>query len=121
MGRTPVVFDIMTYPAVEIVRRIEDALAGQPRLSLSVFCRELNLSRQYAAQAIRQTKGMTFRDMQQEVILRKAKEMLAQPGAKVHEVALALGYRHAEDFGRFVRRKTSRKASDLRKEAGVKR
>jgi two-component system response regulator YesN len=107
----------MTYPAVEIVRRIEEALAGQPRLSLAVFCREMKLSRQLAAQAIRETKGVTFRDLQQEVILRKAKEMLAEPGAKVQDVAFALGYRRPEDFGRFLRRKTSRRASEFRKEA----
>jgi len=107
----------MTYPAVEIVRRIEEALAGQPRLSLALFCREMKLSRHLAAQAIKQTKGMSFRDLQQEVILKKAREMLSQPGAKVQDVALALGYRRAEDFGRFLRRKTSRSPSDLRREA----
>ncbi|MFB3904796.1 MAG: helix-turn-helix domain-containing protein [Acidobacteriota bacterium] len=107
----------MTYPAVEIVRRIEEALAGRPRLSLALFCREMNLSRHLAARAIKDTKGMSFRDLQQELLLKKAKEMLSQPGAKVQDVALALGYRRAEDFGRFVRRKTSRKASELRKEA----
>lgn len=107
----------MTYPAVEIVRKIEEALAGRPRLSLAVFCREHKLSRHLAAQAIRETKGMSFRDLQQEMILKKAKELLSQPGARIHEVAQALGYRRSEDFGRFLRNKTSRKPSDLRKEA----
>ena len=107
----------MTYAAVEIVRRIEEALAGQPRLSLALFCREMKLSRHFAAQAIKEAKGVSFRDLQQEVILRKAKEMLSQPGAKVQDVALALGYRRAEDFGRFLRKKTSRRPSDLRREA----
>jgi len=107
----------MTYPAVEIVRRIEEALAGQPRLSLALFCRELKLSRHYAAQAIKEAKGISFRDLQQEVILRKAEEMLSKPGAKIQDVAQALGYRRAEDFGRFFRRKTSRRPSELRREA----
>jgi two-component system response regulator YesN len=107
----------MTYPAVEIVRRIEEALAGQPRLSLALFCREMKLSRHRAAQAIKETKGMSFRDLQQEMLLKKAKEMLSQPRAKVQDVALALGYRRAENFGRFLRKKTSRRPSDLRREA----
>jgi two-component system response regulator YesN len=107
----------VTYHAVEVVRRIEEALAGQPRLTLALFCRNMNVSRHFAAQAIKETKGISFRDLQQEVLLKKAKEMLSQPDAKIHEVASALGYRRCSDFGRFLRNKTSRRPSDLRREA----
>ncbi len=81
----------------------------------------MKLSRHFAAQAIRETKGISFRDLQQEMILKKAKEMLSQPGAKVQDVAFALGYRRAENFGRFLRKKTSRRPSDLRREAKLTR
>lgn len=77
----------------------------------------MKLSRHVAAQALKETKGISFRELQQELLLKKAKELLSKPGAKVQEVSLALGYRRAEDFGRFLRNKTSRTPSDLRKEA----
>ncbi len=118
-GCAPVAFKAMTSAAVEIVSQIEEALAGRPRLSLAFFCREAKLSRHVAAQAIKETKGISFRDLQQELILKKAKEMLSQPGARVQNVALALGYRRASDFARFLRTKTSRTPSDLRREARV--
>lgn len=111
----------MTTCAVNIVRQIEEALARRPRLSLASFCREMKLSRHVAAQAIKEMKGISFRELQQELILKKAKEMLSQPGVRVRNVARALGYRRAEDFCRFLRAKTSRTPSDLRREGRLER
>ncbi|RPI23333.1 MAG: AraC family transcriptional regulator [Acidobacteria bacterium] len=105
----------------EIVRKIEEALAQRPRLSLSLFCREIKLGRHLASRAIREVKGKSFRDLQHEVLLKKAKEMLAEPGVKIHDVAHALGYRWSEDFSRFLRNKTSRPPREIRRDGNGKK
>lgn len=59
-------------------------------------------------------EGLNFRDMAREILIERARVMLAEPGATVTQVSRQLGFSDAANFTRSFRRATGTTPRDLR-------
>lgn len=86
-----------------------------PDVSLSVIADKLGLSPTYISRLFKSNMGVTFMDYLTKVRMEKAKELLAEPRAKVKDVAMELGYSNADYFIRLFRNHTNMTPSEYKK------
>lgn len=91
---TPRIAELMRL----VERRIEDEY--MTAISLDTAAKSAGLSSFYLSKAFRQWKGMTFIDTLNEVRVRKARELLANPVLSVKEIAARTGYSDPNYFAR---------------------
>lgn len=91
---TPRIAELMRL----VERRIEDEY--MTAISLDTAAKSAGLSSFYFSKAFRQWKGMTFIDTLNEVRVRKARELLANPVLSVKEIAARTGYSDPNYFAR---------------------
>ncbi|MGH9341036.1 MAG: helix-turn-helix domain-containing protein [Acidobacteriota bacterium] len=106
----------MAYNAEELLKTIEAMLAEEPRRSLTSIQKDLKIERHTLARVIRKCYQQSFRRRQKEIILKKARELLAKPNLTIKEVAITLGYQSPQAFDRLVKRITGTTPSQLRKQ-----
>jgi AraC-like DNA-binding protein len=67
----------------------------------------------------RRNFGITWRAKQTELRLLKARQMLAETGAKIMQVALATGYRHLDSFNAVFTRQFGVTPNQWRKQCAL--
>lgn len=70
------------------------------RVSLSSVAGHLNVSSNYLSRQFRRETGMTLTSYIQRVRLSRARELLADPGRTIAEIAYQVGYQNYRDFYR---------------------
>lgn len=99
-----------------LAEEIDARLSESPRFTLSHLARDLGVGRRTIENLFKQTKGMSYRSYQQSMLLRAALKLLAESDRlTIKEIASLLGYSSAAAFSRFIRSKTGRIPSDLRR------
>ena len=73
-------------------------------LALADVSRAVNMSTFYFCKTFKKATGMTFTDYLSRVRIEKARELLANPNARVSEVAFAVGFQSLTHFNRVFRR-----------------
>jgi two-component system response regulator YesN len=105
----------MAYNLSRLFDRIKLDLGSNPRLSLAALSLTLKIERHTIEKAVRVVDGRRFRDLRNELLLRRAKALLSADAAlSIKEVAYLLGYRSPQAFARFVRRVSGYSPSGLR-------
>ncbi|WP_158412937.1 helix-turn-helix domain-containing protein [Holophaga foetida] len=94
---------------------IEAGASGSLDLS-AVSCR-LGISER-SLQAALTREGTSFRRLQNEVLVERAKQMLSVPGMSVKEIAFALGFSQAANFSRAFARATGMSPEQFRSDCG---
>ena len=88
-----------------LFNRITLMLQGNPCCSLGELSRELRVSRRTIQNAVDAVTGTKFRDLRDELLVVKIKNLLASaPNTTIREVSLDAGYRSPRSFARAVRR-----------------
>ncbi len=94
----------MAYGLRQLFPRVEAALDSNPRLRLSALARSLCVERHTIERAVRQRSGITFRQLQTQVTLKKGLEfLLSEPSRSIKEISLMLGYKSAHAFSHFMK------------------
>ena len=89
----------------EFLRRIAVALQDKPCCSLRELSRKLLVSPRTIQNAVKAVAGKKFRDLRDEVLLERVKNLLASaPNATIKELCFETGYRSARAFARAIRR-----------------
>lgn len=106
----------MTYNLKLLAEQIDARLSESPRITLSQLALDLGVSRRTLANVFSQTKRMSYRSYRQSMLLRTALKLLAESATlTIKEIALLLGYSSPASFSRFIRSKTGKNPSDLRR------
>lgn len=105
----------MAYATLGVFDQVQSLLSSKPELSLSYISKELRIERHTVEKAVRTTRGVSFRQYRQGLLLTAALRFLEIPNLSVKEIAVALGYNHSRDFSRFVRRVTGRSPMEHRR------
>ncbi len=83
-------------------------------LELDAVARRIATSRRQLQRAFAEVGGTSFRDYLAEVRMRRAVELLRDPGAQVREVAVSVGYRQPAQFAKAFRRHYGTSPSSFR-------
>ena len=80
-------------------------LEGDPCRSLSDLSQELQVSRRTIQSAVNAVTGKKFRDLREELLLVRIKNLLASaPNTTIRQISVEVGYRSPRSFARAVRR-----------------
>lgn len=105
----------MHYHTAVLFERVRRELEHEPRLSLAQLSSRLSVHRHTIEKAVQASASRTFRSMQQEILFRKACELLnADDARSIKEVAFSLGFGSTRAFGRFARRLSGQTPTQLR-------
>lgn len=92
----------MAYDHPQLFRRIVTELEHRPRIKLALLCEILQVERHTVERVVRHTAGQTFRELQRNLILEQAKQLLSRrEGQTIKQIACSLGYGSTRSFGRF--------------------
>jgi AraC-like DNA-binding protein len=107
----------MLYHRRGLADRLEQILSEEPRTTLKEASSMLKVERHTLESAVKESKGTTFRELQQLLLLNRALELLSTyPNLSIKEIAFKLGYRYPRDFARFIRNSTGRSPTEIRNE-----
>jgi AraC-like DNA-binding protein len=87
------------HPLVERTAKFIDE-SYQQRISLSIVAEALAVSPNYLSRLIRRETGITLTALIQRTRLRRAKQLLAEGGRSISEIAYQVGYQNYRDFYR---------------------
>src|SRR5437879_6342811 len=88
-----------------LFNRITLTLQGNPCSPLGELSRELRVSRRTIQNAVAAITGRKFRELRDELLLVKIKNLLASaPNTTISQVSLDAGYKSPRSFARAVRR-----------------
>lgn len=105
----------MHYHIAALFDRVRRELELEPRLSLTELSSRLSVHRHTIEKAVQVSACRTFRSLQQEMLFRRACQLLETDDAKsIKEVAFSLGFGSTRAFGRFVRRLSGQTPTRLR-------
>ncbi len=93
----------MSYDHRLLCERISLSLHAKPSASLRELSQELRVSRRTIENAVITVQGMKFRDLRNELLLEKVKNLLVSaPNATIRQVSLDAGYKSPRSFARAV-------------------
>ena len=100
----------------KVVRRGRDFVAAQYRepISLGDVSRASHSSLFYFCKLFKRETGMSFTRYLGRYRVGKAKELLAQPGKRISEVAFEIGFQSLPHFNRVFKRETGKSPSEYR-------
>jgi two-component system response regulator YesN len=88
-----------------------------PRASLAHISGELQVERHTIERAVKDQKGKSFREYQQDILLVTSLRFLSSgPNRSIKEIAYSLGYQSPRSFCRFIKDKTGHTPTQLRLE-----
>lgn len=103
-------------PMVSRAREIIEARHGE-ELSLEDVARAVNTSTFHFCKMFKRATGMTFTEYLSVTRVARAKKLLANPQARISEVAFEAGFASLTHFNRMFRRITGQSPTDFRKKA----
>lgn len=105
----------VSYTQRQLFNKITLTLQSTPHCSLADLSRELGVSRRTIQNAISGVTGKKFRDLRDEAVLERVKNLLTSaPNTAIKELALETGYRSPSAFARAVRRACGISPEELR-------
>jgi AraC-like DNA-binding protein len=102
-------------PVVERARQVIDERSGEA-LTLAEIARSVHASTFHFCKIFKRTTGMTFTQYLAMVRIAKAKKLLANPQARITEVAYAAGFASLTHFNRMFRRIAGQSPTDFRRQ-----
>lgn len=94
----------MAYQPKLLSRLIESRLTSCPQLSLRELALELHVDRHTLQRALRNTRGVIFRELKTHGLARRAATILwTTPDRSIKEIAFSLGFKSTRSFSRFVK------------------
>ena len=91
----------------EVIRARQIIDAGfRDQLSLGGVSKQVNVSAGYFGELFKKATGLTFLSYVAQLRVEKAKELLRNPGLKIGEIALDVGFQSFSQFNRTFRRLT---------------
>ena len=107
----------MAYNLRGLFRKVEIRLAANPGMTLAKLARHLSVDRHTLERAVRLYRKVSFRAYKQGMVLEKAGDLLARsPNISCNAIAQNLGYRSAASFSRFVKARTGKTLTQMRKD-----
>lgn len=95
----------MSYCLPALAARLQELIAREPRKPLNAFCRILMISRHTARKALRQSLGMTFREIQRKAVIELLNRLLGEgPALTVKEMSFRIGFASEATFCHFLKR-----------------
>lgn len=104
-------------PMISRARQIIEERQGE-ELSLEEVARAVNASTFHFCKTFKKATGMTFTEYLSLVRVARAKKLLANPQARISEVAFEAGFASLTHFNRMFRRITGQSPTDFRRTAG---
>ncbi|NRF91971.1 helix-turn-helix transcriptional regulator [Paenibacillus frigoriresistens] len=86
-------------------------------ITLELVADKLNISSGYLSTYFKDKTGINFIDYLNNLRIRKAKEMLLQPGSRIQDVARKAGYQNMNSFNRMFKKFSGVTPSEFRKQA----
>jgi AraC-like DNA-binding protein len=102
-------------PLVERARQVIDARSAEP-LTLAEIARHVHTSTFHFCKTFKRATGMTFTQYLSMVRIAKAKKLLANPQARITEVAYEVGFSSLTHFNRMFRRIAGQSPTDFRRQ-----
>ncbi len=102
-------------PMIERARQIIDEQSGGP-LTLPQIARSVHASTFHFCKIFKHATGMTFTQYLSMVRIAKAKKLLANPQARITEVAYEAGFASLTHFNRMFRRIAGQSPTDFRRQ-----
>ena len=97
-----------------IQKHINDNIHIQDELSLIRLADLVHFNPSYLSRLFKQVVGMNISDYISDIRVKKAKQMLENPGIKISSVAESLGYGTATNFTRFFEKMTNMTPQEYR-------
>ncbi|NLX76098.1 MAG: response regulator [Clostridiaceae bacterium] len=97
-----------------IQKHINDNIHIQDELSLIRLADLVHFNPSYLSRLFKQVVGMNISDYISDIRVKKAKQMLENPGIKISSVAESLGYGTATNFTRFFKKMTNMTPQEYR-------
>ncbi len=108
----------MTYNLAQLFVEVADQLASSPRRTLNALAGTLGVDRHTIEISVRRATGHTFRQYQKARILELGVLLLEREShLSIKEIAITLGYRSINSFGRFIKSNLAKSPTDLRRRA----
>ncbi len=102
-------------PMVERAREVIEQRSGEA-LTLAEIARHVHTSTFHFCKTFKRATGMTFTQYLSMVRIAKAKKLLANPQARITEVAYEAGFASLTHFNRMFRRITGQSPTDFRRQ-----
>lgn len=124
LGELPELFDLLSNELLErgnsesFIQLIQNYLEThfrKPDLTLEEVAAEIQLSPGYLSRILKQKTGASFIDYVTRLRIKKATQLMADPAARVFEIAERVGYRSQHYFSRAFKKVLGISPSDYRK------
>lgn len=97
-----------------VIEYLEKHYSGD--ITLELVADKLNLSSGYLSTYFKEKTGVNFIDYLNELRIRKAKEMLLEPGSRIQDIARRSGYQNMNSFNRMFKKFSGVTPSEFRKQ-----
>jgi transcriptional regulator GlxA family with amidase domain len=105
----------MSYEHRLLFQMISSHLHEYPSCSLQELARKIGVGSRTIETAINAATGRSFRDLRQQMMMLRAKDILiSQPASAIKEVSFAMGYKSARSFARAIKRACGISPNQLR-------
>jgi two-component system, response regulator YesN len=98
-----------------VIEYLEKKYSGD--ITLELVSEKLNISSGYLSTYFKDKTGVNFLDYLNDLRIRKAKEMLLEPGSRIQDVARRAGYQNMNSFNRMFKKFSGITPSEFRKQA----
>jgi AraC-like DNA-binding protein len=105
----------MAYNLKALHKAVTRRLESQPMATLSDLSREFKTGARTIEKAVALNAGIPFRELRRNLLLRKACDLLDEPGRSVKEVSFFLGFSSPKSFARFIKCASGRTATEIRR------
>lgn len=105
----------MSYDKHRIAEDVFVLLAQDPGLSLTRIAGRIHVDRHTVTRALSTTWGMTFREVRQKILAKKAAELFrTEPSLSIKEIAFQVGFSSSGSLSHFVKRAAGVSATEYR-------
>ena len=106
----------MACDLTALFKEVDVRISTQPGLTLRQLARDLRIDRRAVQEAICRSEGTHFREYKQLRCLEKTLDLLtSDESLPQKQIAWCLGYKSAAAFARFVKSRTGKTLSEIRK------
>jgi AraC-like DNA-binding protein len=108
----------MTYNLPKLFSDVQACLGRNPCVSLHELSRTLGVERHTIEKAMNHIAGISFQKYQKQRLLARALNLLIQHGElSEKQIAANLGYGSTQAFSRFIKARTGKTPSEIRRES----
>jgi len=106
----------VTYNLRALIAAVEERLSSSPQAHLRDLAKDLGIERHTIERAVREVRGISYREYRREILLGKAISLLQDTGnLPEKQIAFSVGYRSPAAFSRFIRSATGMTPTAIRR------